>query len=204
MNTKTVSLTAAAALCALSLHASDSGNMFPEGNFESVLEMKAPAPSPITEDPMSAVEGVLYIEPGDYKNKGCNVSVEQEDGSSFLRYTAPKGFNGILRTYIALRLPDPAPQVLTIGQRWRMSDCGVEAEAPEWAGAQNDPQFVLADGSRKVINGTLRLRENTNGEWQEVEKTVTVPEGAKMVILQPGLYVASGTLDIDDIRVFAE
>lgn len=204
MKIRTVTTAAASALCAFSLHASDSGNMFPEGNFESVMEMKAPFPSPITEDPTSAVEGVLYIEPGDYKDKGCNVSIEQEDGSSFLRYNAPKGFNGILRTYIALRLPDPAPQLLTIGQRWRLADFETGPEAPEWAGAQNDPQFVMADGSRKVINGTLRLRGNTNGEWQEVEKTVTVPEGAKMLILQPGLYVGSGTLDIDDIRVFAE
>lgn len=193
-----------AVLAAASLHAADAGNMFPEGNFESGAQLKAPFPNPITENPKNAEEGVLYIEPGDYQARNCKVSIENEDGSSFLHLEAPKGFDGILRTYIALRLPEPAPAAVTIGQRWRMADFAKLEEAPQWAGAQNDPVFVMEDGTRKTINGTLRLNSNTGGEWQEVEKTVSVPAGARILILQPGLYRASGTLDIDDIRVFAE
>ncbi len=87
--------------------------------------------------------------------------------------------------------------------RWRLSDSAPQEGAPEWASAQNDPVFVLADGSSKVMNGTLRLKSNTD-DWQEVEKAVPVPEGAQMLILQPGLYRITGTLDVDDIKIFSD
>jgi hypothetical protein len=191
-------------MCAIaSASAQEPANLYPEGNFEGAVELQAPHPSPLTGDPLTAQEGILYIEPGDYKSKKCSVSVENENGSNFIRYVAPVGFTGILRTYIALKLPDPAPATLTISMRWRVSDYATQDNAPEWASAQNDPMFVLADGTKKILYGTLRLKSNTE-EWQEVEKTVSVPEGAKMLILQPGLYCVTGTLDVDDIKVTAE
>jgi hypothetical protein len=192
-----IAITCSAAL------AQEPKNLYPEGDFESSPQILAPNPSPFTTDPTTAQEGALYVEPGDYKNKQCSVTVENEAGSSFIRYVAPNGFKGILRTYIALKLPDPAPASLTISMRWRLKDYAPQADAPEWASAQNDPAFVLADGTRKVLNGTLRLKSNT-AEWQEVEKTINVPDGAKMLILQPGLYCVTGTLDVDDIKVTAE
>ncbi len=176
-------------------------NLFPEGNFESPVTLKA---EPFKAGPLSAEEGVLYIEPGDFKNKSCQVNTEKEGDSTFLRMIAPEGFSGILRTYIPLKLPETAPASVTISMRWRVSDLKIGAGAPEWAGVQNDPMFVMADGTTQVANGTLRLKENTGGEWQEVEKSVPVPAGAKMLVLQPGLYLSSGTLDVDDIKVFTE
>lgn len=200
----TATIIVAIAISSASVPAADPGNLFPEGDFESPVRLEAPSPSPTTEDPLNTEEGLLYIEPGDYKAKGCEVSIEGEGDSSFLRLKAPHGFEGILRTYIPLRLPDPTPATITISQRWRLADYEAVPGAPEWASAQNDPIFVLADGTTKIIHGTLRLRADTAGEWQEVEKSVNVPEGAKILMLQPGLFMATGTLEVDDIKVFAE
>lgn len=201
MKILTTPILLASLFATLQVKAQDDGNLFPEGDFESVINLIAPHPSPSHADKLA---GEFYLEPGDYKAKGCKVVVENEGGTSFLRFSAPTGFKGILRTYIALDLPDPAPASLTISQRWRTSQFAPQAEAPAWASAQNDPAFILADGTEKVMHGTLRLTGDTGGGWVEVEKTVMVPEGAKRLILQPGLYGVTGTLDIDDIKVFAE
>jgi hypothetical protein len=200
---KNLVATAALVVLGASAQAQEPTNLYPEGNFEGALDLRALSPNPMISDPLSAEEGVLYIEPGDYQNRGCSVAIEDENGSSFLRFVAPEGFGVNLRTYIAFKLPTPAPAALTISQRWRLTGLQTSSDAPEWAGAQNDPEFVLSDGSRKSVNGTFRLKADSGG-WVEVEKSVQVPDGSVMVILRPGLYVASGTLDIDDIKVFAE
>lgn len=199
---KLTSLTIAASLASMALlQAEDADNLFPEGNFEGEINLTNPFPNPA---PMDMQQGEFYIEPGDFKNKGCKISVENENGSNFIRYKAPAGFSGILRTYIALDLPNPPPPALTISMRWRTSNTEIPEGAPEWASAQNDPMFVFEDGTNKTIYGTLRLKGDTGGGWVEVEKTVNVPDGAKRLVLQPGLYGMTGTLDVDDIKVFAE
>lgn len=191
----------ASLLAFTSIQAQDSANLFPEGDLESPINLVNPYPNP----PKSQMQqGDFYIEPGNYESKGCTVSVETEEGSTFLRFMAPQGFNAILRTYIALDLPTPTPAALTISLRWRASDIAAPEGAPDWASVQCDPVFVMSDGSEKTIHGTLHLKESTGGEWVEVEKTVTVPEGAVRLVLQPGLYCVTGTLDVDDIKIFAE
>lgn len=180
------------------------GNIFPEGGFETGVTL-SDQPGTITKDFTAAAEGTLYIEPGDYKAKGISVTVESEEGSNFLRYTVPaaSSFTGILRTYIVLALPDPKPSTVTVSLRWRLEGFAPASGAPEWASAQIEPAFLLADNKLKVANGTFRLKESTS-EWLEVEKNLTVPEGATHIVLQPGLYCAQGTLDVDDIKIIPE
>lgn len=176
-------------------------NLFPEGNFEGEIQLDASHPMP---KHLQKQAGVFYIEPGDYQQKGAEVVVTNEQGANFLRFMTPSTYQGNLRTYIALDLPSPPPAALTIALRWRSSGLNPQDGAPNWASAQCDPVFVFEDGQEKTIFNTLRLKDGTNGEWIEVEKTVTVPDGAKRLILQPGLYQVNGTLDVDDIKIFAE
>lgn len=197
-------LAAAGGLFASTTFAAEQGNLFPEGSFDQPLDMVATAPNPATQDPFNAQEGVLYIEPGNYKGKGCNVEFVNEGGETFLRFTAPSSFTGILRAYIPLRLPDPAPPTITLSIRWRVQNYELQPDAPNWASAQCDPVFVLENGEKVTINNTLRLKEDTGESFMEMEKTVNVPEGAKILLLQPGLYCVNGQLDIDDLKVFAE
>lgn len=200
----TLAVTALAAISASPLQASEPGNLFPEGSFDQPLEIVAKSPNPATEDPLNAQEGVLYVEPGNYKDKGCIVEFTSDGGQQVLRFVAPENFEGILRTYIPLRLPEPTPASLTLAIRWRVQNYQVQNNAPGWASAQCDPIFVLSNGEKTVINNTLRITSDTGPDFVEMEKTVSVPEGAQMLILQPGLYCISGTLDIDEIKVFAE
>lgn len=199
--------TVAAAVCLAlsgSARATDAGNLFPEGAFDAPLEMIATSPNPAAQDPLNAQEGVLYIEPGNYKDKGCVVEFASEGSDSFLRFAAPDSFTGILRAYIPLKLPQPAPSTLTLSIRWRLSNLQPQADAPVWASAQCDPVFVLENGEKVTINNTLRLKEETGGQFVEMEKVVNVPDGAKALLLQPGLYCVNGELAVDRIEVIAE
>lgn len=184
--------------------AETSGNLFPEGSFDQPLELLTEHPNPATKDPLNALEGVMYAEPANFAGRGCTIEQLTEDGVSFLRLSAPESFTGILRVYIPLRLPEPTPAFVTLNVRWRISELQPNPDPPAWASVQADPIFVLASGETKVINNTLRSSESTNGEFIEIEKTVPVPDGAVMLILQPGLYCVTGTLDIDQIQVIAE
>jgi hypothetical protein len=205
---RTLLIASAAFAAILSTGLAEEGNLYPEGNFEGDISLNASGTGKMTKDFSTAEEGVLYIEPGDYKAKGeVSVTKETEDGNSFIRFRNAPGskLTGILRAYIVLKLPSPAPSGVTVSLRWRLSEWQpVEGEgAQPWASAQADPQFRLADGTTKPVNNTFRLKKVVT-EWTEVEKSVTVPEGATHLILPPGLYAGYGTLDIDDIKVIAE
>lgn len=186
------------------LLAADPTNLFPEGTFDSPIDIEAKAPNPATQDPLNAQEGILYAEPGNYRAKGCSIEFTNEGNENVLKFIAPESFSGILRTYIPLRLPNPPPTNITLSIRWATSNLKPAENAPVWASAQCDPIFVLENGEKKTINNTLRLTQDTGGEFTEMEKTVPVPDGAKMIILQPGLYLVTGTLAIDEIKVLAE
>ena len=69
---------------------------------------------------------------------------------------------------------------------------------------------VFAESPETFAAGLLHVREIDRGSIVQTQfeprwfETVNVPDGAKRLILQPGLYLVTGTLDIDDIKVFAE
>ena len=193
------------ALTSVNALAADPANLFPEGNFESDPKLST-EPGKITGDFSLAEEGTLYIEPGDLKTKGVTVEVENEKGSNFIRYNIPTnaGFTGILRTYIVMKVPSSAPATLTVSLRWRLKDFAPQANAPEWASAQVEPAFVVPGSETKTINGALRLKQDSNGEWQEAEASLPVPSGATHLVLCPGIYLGTGTLDLDDVKIFAE
>lgn len=193
------------AITSASAFAADPANLFPEGNFESEPKLST-EPGKVTGDFSLAEEGTLYIEPGDFKGKGVSVTLENEKGSSFIHYDIPadSGFTGILRTYIVMKVPSPAPVSMTVSLRWRMKDFVPQADAPEWASAQVEPAFVVPGSDTKTISGALRLKKDTNGEWQEAEANLPVPGGATYLVLCPGIYLGTGTLDLDDIKIFAE
>lgn len=176
-------------------------NVFPEGNFEGEVNLVNPHPHPEFLDQQA---GDFYISPGDYKRFGCSIELENEEGSTFLRFHSPSDYNGILRAFVSIDLPEPPPASVTISLRWRAEDYLVQPDAPDWASAQCDPTFFTEDGERKTIYGALRLNGNTDGEWVEIEKNINVPEGAVRLTLGPGLYCVNGTLDIDDIKVFLD
>lgn len=179
----------------------EEGNVFPEGSFEGEVNLTNPHPHPARLDMQP---GDFYLTPGDYKHKGCMIEIASEEGSNYLSFQAPSDYTGILRAFVALDLPEPSPASVTISLRWRVKDYEVQPDAPDWASVQCDPIFVMPDGEEKVIYGALRLKENTDGEWIEIEKNVSVPNGAVRLVLGPGLYCVNGTLNVDDIKIFLE
>lgn len=181
-------------------------NLFPEGDFESRITF-SDQPGTILNNFTIAEQGTLYVEPGDYKSLGnLDVRVKSEGGEKFLQFDVSKkaGAGNTLRTYIVLELPKPAARSITVALRWRLKDFEPLAEGETWASAQIEPTFVMKDGTTQTLSGSIRLQEDTNGQWQEVEKTFDVPRGATHLVLMPGLYISSGTLDVDDLKVLAD
>lgn len=200
-------IAAAVAGLSLALYAQDN-NIFPEGTFEGevVLSDKVQQVNAMNKGEGLVELGTLYIEPGDYKTKGYTVQVETEEGSKFLRFNRAANANnkGNFRTYVTLKLPATKPVAVAISLRWRLREFAKLDGAPEWASAQIEPAFLSADGKVLKNNyGVFRLQKSAD-TWQEVEKSVPVPEGAVYIMLQPGLYVCSGILDIDDLKIIPE
>jgi hypothetical protein len=176
-------------------------NIFPDGNFEGELTFSTKS-AEVCKDFKAADEGTLYIEPGDYKHKGgVTVSIETEDGNKFLRFHNPpeSKLDGNLRTFIVLKLPTPPPSGMTLSLRWRIKDFVLNEGAPDWAAAQCNPMFLLQDGTTTKSVNIFRGKADT--DWVEKEKSISIPDGATHLILQPGIKGVRGTFDIDDLKV---
>jgi hypothetical protein len=187
MKTKPV-LLAATALALAALSATAQENVFPEGGFEIMGAKGKP-------------EGWVFPDPTYMASKGGAISLEGENGGTFLRIVSA-GEGDAPKPHAKLDLPENAIHV-RLQYKLRSANMKVLPE-PAWAGGFMGGSFIDADGQAlKPFVPSRRMKEN-NAEWIECEDTYPVPGGAVKVMLQPGLYFSTGTLDVDDVQVFIE
>jgi len=133
--------------------------------------------------------------------KQAGLSWESEAGNHFLRLKQTEP-GKMLMVYQALPLGAEAKN-LTLRFRVRYAD--VKAGAQNW----NDARLIFhfKDAARQELkpDPTPVYFLGTSKGWEEKAARLTVPQGAALLEIMPSLFqVASGTLDIDDLRLAAE
>ncbi len=128
------------------------------------------------------------------------VSWESEAGNHFLRLKQTEP-GKMLMLYQAVPL-SAGDKNLTLHFRVRYQD--VKAGAQNW----NDARFIFhfKDANRKELQpdpAPVYFLGTSKG-WEQKEARLTIPQGAALLEIMPSLFqVASGTLDIDDLRLVA-
>ena len=96
----------------------------------------------------------------------------------------------------------PGTRSVRIAGRFRVDKLAVAATA-NWPGA-----FIggsVLDAGKKKLGGLptgFRFREATSG-WVKKEAVLKLPEGAAFLLLQPGIFLASGDFAVDDLEISA-
>ena len=163
-------------------------NLFPEGSFEILGAEGEP-------------ESWSLPHPNYLAKIQADSSLETENGNRFLRLSLENPENANLAT-AKIPIPDDAANVV-ITYRVRCTNL-TPADVPSWSGVFNGGGFLDgAEQSLELFRGVKRLKESTDG-WVDVEEVFQVPVGAKMVLLQPGIYHCTGTADFDDFVVTVE
>jgi len=121
--------------------------------------------------------------------------VRSEDGNRFVRLTnddprAVVNIHGVIK----LRSEWKALKISA-----RMKAVGLKVGQAGWHNARVVVRFEDARGELVRYSPSPSLRKDS--DWTTVTVTVPVPEKAAHVLFQPGLYFATGVMEIDDIRV---
>jgi hypothetical protein len=158
------------------LHAAE--NLVPEGTFQN----KDAAGKPANWEMMNP--------------EGLNVAAE--DGDPFLRIV--NGDNakavGIQKT---VKLP-AGSKLAVVSARMRTAHFALGKEG--WHEARIALRFENDKG--EMAGGYPSMPNlRTNSDWVTRQVVLDVPDGATRLVMQPGLWLATGTLDLDDIRVEA-
>ena len=131
--------------------------------------------------------------PGDW----IQAEARQENGERFVRIrnTNPQGVHNI---YQVIDLPPRARTLLIVADM--RSDNIKPADEP-WETGRVNLQFLDEDGGDMEVYGAApTLTEPTDG-WRRVPVVREVPEGARRLRLQPGIWRGVGEVDFKHIRV---
>ncbi len=146
------------------------------------------------------------LPPKDWQaQKGFTAAIlEEKDGAG-----AANHWLGLTSSAPALTVTASTNVALPLGTRsvrlagrFRVEKLAVAA-TPNWTGA-----FIggtVLDAAKKKIGGLptgFRFREATGG-WVKKEAVLKLPEGAAFLLLQPGIFLASGDFAVDDLEVLA-
>ncbi|MEZ6056565.1 MAG: protein-L-isoaspartate(D-aspartate) O-methyltransferase [Planctomycetaceae bacterium] len=132
-----------------------------------------------------------------FQRRTALVSEGAAEGKQFLRFSNPESGRP---SHILQGLPMDGSKVrsLDFSLKLKVSDIQVGSQAYE------RPQFVVHfyDSRRvPVETATIGPWIDDIPDWTSIQKTISVPEQAREAIIQVGLNGASGTLDLDDIRM---
>jgi len=166
------------------------GNLLPTGNFEPAKEGEL-------------VQG-WELPPKDWQaQKGFTAAiVEEKDAAGTANHrlgftsSAPE-LTVTASTTVAL---PPGTRGVRLAGRFRVEKITVDTKQ-NWTGA-----FIggsVLDAAKKKIGGIptgFRFREATGG-WVKKEAVLKLPEGAAFLLLQPGIFLASGDFGVDDLEV---
>jgi hypothetical protein len=132
------------------------------------------------------------------KRRGAETSIRDEAGRGrFAEIRKEKGA-GDEWCGVSQDLPlDPAWKRLGLSARLRTR--GVTKGKEHWQRAAVLTPFLDANG--KIFDYRESLELDGDNEWAELKAVVNVPEGAKVLRLQVGVYGPEGTLSVDDVRL---
>lgn len=149
---------------------------FPEGKFEKI-------------EPNGWTEGFEPWTPN-------NVQILEEDGNHFARITAkPPGGSNALDGRFAL---PPEMKRIRVKARIRLRDY-VPGKNP-WDTAKVN--IGAEDEMGKQVGDYLKSPEaKASDDWVTIESVNSLPEGAKILHVQPQMLSASGIFDVDDIEI---
>lgn len=127
-----------------------------------------------------------------------NFSVEEEDDNTFLRLVNndPK----YITAFDIYRRLKPGTRQLRI--RVKLRGVGIKPGDQPWKTARLG--WLFTDDKGNQVGGypqTADLLQDT--DWAQVEVKTEVPEGATLIKITPILLYATGTFDVDDLKIEA-
>jgi hypothetical protein len=122
-------------------------------------------------------------------------SIVSEDGNHFARLQQDQKKLTLIQRDVAI--PKGVEEV-EVSADMR----GKNIDAAEGWGKNPRLMFFFLDSSGKVTGGYKgpELKSDSD-EWVRLQQTIQVPEDAARIVVQPGLYSTSGTLDVDNVSV---
>ena len=193
MKSQLCSKTLIAWLCSVALlsaaEPAGPGNLLPNGNFEPAKDAEV-------------VPG-WELPPKDWQaQKGFTAAIlDEKDAAGAdhwlgLTSSAPE-LTVTASTTVAL---PPGTRGVRLAGRFRVEKLAVDTKQ-NWTGA-----FIggsVLDAKKKKIGGLptgFRFREATGG-WVKREAVLKLPEGAAFLLVQPGIFLASGDFGVDDLEI---
>ena len=142
------------------------------------------------------------INPGNYKSFDMSFLLPSSEGNKYAKLIN-NDITQIFRLMTEIDLPPGKGRTLRISARLKVTDL-VQDPATEWASAQIG--FDMRDVSGKWDwRGTTPLRlQSSTRDWIDREVIFKIPDTVTGLRVMPGLYKATGTLEIDDIQVYVE
>jgi hypothetical protein len=129
------------------------------------------------------------------------VSLQSEDGNTFLRLTKPTQVLPVKRIAI-----DPAWKKLQVSCRMRASGL-IPNTAINYGNARLANSFILPEGKR-AYRGIVQLEADTDATkdsgWKSLSIVAEIPAGALEFEVACGNFGKAGEIDYDDIVVTAE
>jgi hypothetical protein len=125
------------------------------------------------------------------------VSQVAEGGNRFLRFVNDSHDRAVALTRI-VALPAGSKAVVVSA---RMRAARLELGREGWHEARIALRFE--NDKKEMVGGypAMPALRTPSPDWLTREVVLDVPEGATRLVLQPGLWLAKGTLDLDDVRV---
>jgi hypothetical protein len=125
-----------------------------------------------------------------------NAQLVTEGGNSFLRFSNDDAAKSVV---IEARIPlEPTWKTLRFKTRMRATVTKLGDQG--WYGARFTQQFINDKGVVQPYPPQPRLSETTR-EWVQVDETLTIPDNATHLQMNPGLWGTAGTFDLDDISL---
>ena len=165
------------------------GNLLPNGNFEPLKDAEM-------------VQG-WELPPKDWQaQKGFTAAIVQEADAAGANHRLALTSSAPALTVTAsttVALP-PGTRGVRLAGRFRVEKLTVDPKQ-NWTGA-----FIggsVLDAKKKKIGGLptgFRFREATGG-WVKKEAVLKLPEGAAFLLVQPGIFLASGDFGVDDLEI---
>ncbi len=125
------------------------------------------------------------------------VEARQENGEHFVRIrnTNPQGVHNFSQT---IDLPPLARTLLIVAD---MRSNNIQPANHPWETARVNLQFLDEEGRNMQIHGAAPILTEPTDGWQRISVVREVPDGARSLRLQPGIWLGIGEVDFKHIRV---